>query len=148
MQAARLATLNDVRPITFRAMPAEDRLLVAVEAERDAPFAIRRVFTVRADRADLTGGRHAHRQCHQLLVCVHGACDVACLLDGPADSRVWTLDRPDCGLLVPPGIWAEQRYRVAGTVIMVLCDRPYEADDYIRDFDAYRAFRRGGTMLA
>ena len=143
----RLAVLDDVRLIAFRGMPADDRLVVPLEAGREVPFDIRRVFTVQARRAGVTGGRHAHRVCRQLLVCVHGACEVSCaaLLE---ERRSFTLDRPDLGLLIPASIWGEQHYRTADTVLMVLCDQPYDAADYIRDAAAYQAYRRAGSALA
>lgn len=147
MQSHRLAVLSDLELIAFRGMPAEDRLVVPFEAEREVPFPIRRVFTVQARRAGLIGGRHAHRVCRQLLVCVHGVCEVTCRAD-PDDVRVIRLDRPDQGLLVPASIWAEQRYMSDETVLMVLCDQPFDPNDYIRDPEDYRRYRRSGTALA
>ena len=44
-------------------------------------------------------------------------------------------------LLVPPGIWAEQVYEGDDTVLMVLCDLPYDEADYIRDYTEFLAFR-------
>ena len=147
MQPQRLAVLDDVRKIAFPGMPADDRLVVPLEAERSVPFPIRRVFTVHARRAGLVGGKHAHRVCQQLLVCVHGACEVTCAatLD---ERRVYRLDQPDQGLLIPASIWGEQRYLTADTVLMVLCDQPYDAKDYLRDPDDYTRYRRSGSALA
>jgi hypothetical protein len=45
------------------------------------------------------------------------------------------------GLLVPPGIWAEEIYEKPHSVLAVLCDRPYEEGDYIRDFEEFKAYR-------
>ena len=44
------------------------------------------------------------------------------------------------GLLVPPGIWASEKYVDNAAVLMVLCDRGYEADDYIRDYNDFKNF--------
>jgi hypothetical protein len=141
-----VALLSDVRPILFRAMAAEDRSIVPIEAGKEAPFDILRVFTIRATRAGLVGGRHAHYRCTQLLICVEGACDVLCSAGLPGEEdRIWRLDDPARGLLIPPTIWAEQRYLADPTVLTVLCDRPYEADDYIRDLEAFRSFRGVGA---
>lgn len=148
MSLPRLRVLSDVRLVPFRGMSAEDRLIVPIEAERDAPFPIRRVFTINAGRDGLVGGRHAHRECSQLIVCLHGVVEVVCIADNPDDARVFRLDRPDQGVLVPPSIWAEQRYIGDQVVLMVLCDRHYEAGDYIRDLDAFRAFRSSGVAVA
>lgn len=100
------------------------------------PFDIKRVFTVTARANDIRGG-HAHKQCAQLLVCLSGAILVSC--DNGVDVIDFTLDCMGTGLLIPPGIWATQRYIEDNSVLMVLCDRGYEKDDYIRvreDFTA------------
>ena len=148
---ASLAALEDVRLIDFKALGAEDRSLVAIEAASAAfPLPIGRVFTVVAHRAGVVGGEHAHRRCTQLLVAVHGAVEVRVLADPerPDTRRTFHLSHPNQGVLVPPGIWGYQRYEQAGSVLMVLCDRPYEADDYIRDFNEFRTWRAGASMLA
>jgi dTDP-4-dehydrorhamnose 3,5-epimerase-like enzyme len=136
-----LAALSDVRTIPFRAHSAEDRTLVALEGERSVPFPIRRVFTINAGRAGLVGGQHAHRTCQQLLVCLHGICEVACIADDRDQPLVVRLDRPDSGVLVPPTIWAEERYLTPETVLMVLCDQLYDAADYIRDWADFARLR-------
>ena len=85
-------------------------------------------------------GHHAHRQCHQLLICPIGVVSVV-IADG-SSSRTITLDTPEKALHIPPGLWAEEIYRDPTTVLLVLCDRPYEPEDYIRDMAAYRAWRQ------
>ena len=139
--ASLLAPVSDVRLITFRAMSAPDRTLVPFEAEREIPFPIRRVFTINAGRAGLVGGQHAHRRCQQLLVCLHGVGDAGDVADDPANPTVIRLDRPDRGVLVPPTIWAEERYLAPETVLMVFCDQYYDPQDYIRDWAEFARLR-------
>jgi hypothetical protein len=50
------------------------------------------------------------------------------------------LENMDAGLLVPPGIWAREEYITDGAVLMVLCDRGYEAEDYLRDYNDFKTF--------
>ncbi len=83
-------------------------------------------------------GRHAHKECSQLLVVLNGRCVVTC--DDGTNKKAHTLIEPDQGLLIPPTIWAEQEYDV-GTTLMVLTDQPYNESDYIRDYDSFLAFR-------
>ena len=143
----RLAVLDDAKLIPVRGMPADDRLIVPLEAERQVPFPIRRVFTVHAKRAGLVGGKHAHRVCQQLLVCVHGRCEATVCAE-LSERRSFMLDRPDAGLWIPASIWGEQHYLTDDAVLMVLCDQHYDASDYIRDADEYTRYRRTGTALA
>jgi len=117
----------------------DDCVLVIAEAKKHAPFDIQRVFFATSVPAGGMRGHHAHLQCHQLLICPCGAVSVV-ITDG-ASSRTITLDKPEKALHIPPGLWAEEIYRDPATVLLVLCDRPYEPEDYIRDMTAYRAWR-------
>jgi len=115
----------------------EDRngVLYVYESGRHVPFDIRRIFTVSAMAGDIRGN-HAHRQCSQLLVCTTGEIRVVC--DDGFELTHHLLDSADCGLLIPPGIWAREDYLTDGAVLMVLCDRIYEEGDYIRDYDEFK----------
>jgi hypothetical protein len=46
----------------------------------------------------------------------------------------FTLNHPNIALLIPPGIWAQQTYTTENSILTVLCDRIYEAQDYIREY--------------
>lgn len=94
------------------------------------PFPIGRVFTISAD-AGSQRGKHAHKQCNQLLVCISGSLELLC--DDGEQREVLRLTPDDDGVLVQNGIWAEQTYLDDRTVLLVMCDQPYDENDYIRD---------------
>lgn len=126
-----------VRTIHFQRHEEANGFLYVYECGQQVPFDIRRVFSVGAKGGDIRGD-HAHKNCTQLLVCVSGQIRVTCD-DGRLVSK-HVLEGMGLGLLIPPGVWAKQEYMVDGAVLMVLCDRIYEAEDYIRDYDAFKAF--------
>ena len=101
------------------------------------PFQIKRIFNVRADKGSIRG-QHAHRLCSQMLICSNGSIEVFC--DDSSNQEVYLLDNPNYGLLVPPGVWAEQRYVENNTTMTVICDRLYEAEDYISDYELFKDF--------
>ena len=114
--------------------------LVAVEGESNViPFSIKRVFNVRAQKGNIRG-RHAHRQCSQLLICTNGSIEVKCN-DG-SSNELYVLDKPNFGLLIAPGVWAEQRYMEDNTILTVLCDRPFEEVDYLRNYEDFIIFAK------
>ena len=106
------------------------------------PFSIARVFTVIANKGSVRGD-HAHYRCTQLLVCLSGAILVTCF-DGRVTEKVH-LENNGEGILIPPGIWATQEYQKDNSVMMVLCDRSYEPEDYIRDSRIFVNFKLGKT---
>lgn len=100
-------------------------------------FDIRRVFAVAASQGDVRG-EHAHRKCTQLLMCVSGKILVSC--DDGFKKAEYLLNGMHIALMIPPGIWAKQEYLTNDALLIVVCDRDYEAEDYIRDFDEYKNF--------
>lgn len=125
--------------IQFPTFAEENGTLAVFETGKAVPFIVRRVFTVSASLGDIRG-QHAHKKCAQLLVCVAGRVRVSCT-DGEHTSD-FVLDSMGVGLLVPPGIWAEQQYDSGEAVLMVLCDHQYDPDDYIRDYAEFIGFKQ------
>lgn len=123
--------------VIFPKYAEENGVVYVYEEGQHVPFAIRRVFTVTARKGDIRGD-HAHRTCAQLLVSVSGHIRVVCDQGGEKSSHM--LDNMNMGLLVPAGVWATQEYTADNTVLMVLCDHPYETADYIRDRGEYAKF--------
>ena len=112
--------------------------LVVVEGEI-IPFSIKRVFNVRQQKGDIRG-KHAHLHCSQLLICTNGAVEVKC--DDSRTTEIYVLDKPNFGLFIPPGIWADQKYIENNTILTVLCDRPFEEADYVRNYDDFKLFSK------
>ena len=134
-------TSVNISMVSFNKLPhysEENGEVVVIEGGVNIPFMIARVFIVRAP-VGATRGQHAHKLCAQLLICSHGTVGVICT-DG-INSVTHEISSPDQGLYVPPGIWAEQKYLTASSALTVLCDRKYEANDYIRNYSEYLEYR-------
>jgi dTDP-4-dehydrorhamnose 3,5-epimerase-like enzyme len=111
--------------------------LSAGEFGAHVPFTPRRYFMVFDVPGKDVRGEHAHRTCHQFLVCARGS--VAVVVDNGRASEEVMLDAPDLGLYVPPMIWAVQYRYSSDALLLVFASDPYDPDDYIRDYDEFRA---------
>jgi len=109
--------------------------LVVAELPDDLPFTPKRIFTVYDVPGEDVRGEHAHRECQQLLLAVHGALSVQ--LEDGTTSREVRLDVPTVALYVPPMIWGVQYRFTADAVLLVLASHAYSAEDYIRDRDEF-----------
>lgn len=134
-----LNDLDDIRLIELPRFARDDGVVVVAETGAAAPFTIVRMFTVTAP-AGAHRGNHAHRRCTQLMFCAHGVVEVIC--DDSRNRRSFILDRCNLALLVPPVIWNTIIYREGGSVLAVLCDRPFEESDYLRTYEAFVAYRK------
>jgi dTDP-4-dehydrorhamnose 3,5-epimerase-like enzyme len=131
--------VQSIRLVKFDYHKDKDGDLVVVEgSSSNMPFSIARVFNVRANK-ECIRGRHAHRECTQLLICTNGVIKVVCN-DGKQTST-YILNKVNYGLLIKPGVWAEQHYMEENSVLTVLCDLLYDEDDYIRDYDIFLKYK-------
>jgi len=113
--------------------------ITIVEGEQNLPFDIKRVYYLYDIPGGEARGGHAHRNLYQLVVAASGAFDV--LLDDGKNKKVVKLNRPDFGLLIVPGIWRELFEFSSGAVCLVLASLKYDAEDYIRDYNAFNEWK-------
>ena len=99
------------------------------------PFVPKRYFVVFDVPSKDVRGEHAHKTLHEFCVCVHGSLSIV-LDDGDQRCEVH-LDSPTVGLHIPPLVWGIQYRFSRDAVLLVLASEPYDADDYIRDYDQF-----------
>jgi len=129
---------SSVGAVTLHHLVRADDLrgsLSAGEFGADIPFAVQRYFVVFDVPGRNVRGEHAHRRCHQFLVCARGS--VAVVVDDGRTSEEIVLDRPNLGLYLPPMIWAVQYKYSADALLLVFASDRYDPDDYIRDYDEF-----------
>jgi UDP-2-acetamido-3-amino-2,3-dideoxy-glucuronate N-acetyltransferase len=129
---------TSVRGVTLRRMLLVDDLrgsLSAGEFPDHIPFVPQRYFIVFDVPGKDVRGEHAHRRCHQFLVCVRGSLSV--VVDDGAASEEIVLDAPNLGLYLPPMVWAVQYKYSADALLLVFASDRYDPDDYIRDYDEF-----------
>ena len=131
-------TIKDIKLVELPHYPEDNGDLIVMEGLRSIPFSIARVFLVRAD-TNAIRGQHAHKLCVQFLTCPSGSVEVFC--DDGQNTQTYLLDHPRLGLLLPQSIWAQQIYLKPNSILSVLCNQPYDAKDYIRDYEEFKNYR-------
>jgi dTDP-4-dehydrorhamnose 3,5-epimerase-like enzyme len=109
--------------------------LTFVEAGRQAPFDIRRVYYLYDVPGGSERGGHAHLQLHQLMIAMSGSFDI--VLDDGFDRKRVHLNRSYNVLYIPPMTWRELDNFSSGSVCMVLASEHFDEADYIRDYSAF-----------
>ncbi|MEO8674402.1 MAG: WxcM-like domain-containing protein [Casimicrobiaceae bacterium] len=115
--------------------------LVAGEIGEFLPFDVKRFFVVHGVSSRQIRGQHAHRKCHQFLVCVRGSCRV--IADDGKHRQEFLLDTPARGVYLPPKTWGVQYDYSDDASLLVFASHAYDSADYVRDYDAFlRLVRR------
>jgi UDP-2-acetamido-3-amino-2,3-dideoxy-glucuronate N-acetyltransferase len=109
--------------------------LAAFELGRDLPFEPARFYAVFGVPSADVRGAHAHKQCHQFLVCLQGS--VTCVVDSGSARQEVVLDQPGLGLHIPPMVWGMQYEYSADAVLGVFASLPYDDTDYIREYEDF-----------
>ena len=109
--------------------------LTVGEFDRSIPFPVKRYFVVFDVPSIETRGEHAHRICHQFLICVRGSCAV--VADDGVHRQEFLLDSPDVGLHLPPMVWGIQYKYSTDAVLLVYTSHYYDSTDYIRNYEEF-----------
>jgi len=109
--------------------------LVFLEANRDVPFDVKRVYYIYGVDNDVRRGLHAHKELHQALICLNGSCRI--VLDDGTERVEVLLDDPSEGLHVGNRIWREMYDFSPGSVLLVLASEYYDKQDYIFEYDEF-----------
>lgn len=131
-------TINDCRIIDIRKYADNRGYLSVVEGDIDIPFDIKRVYYLYLV-PEAARGAHAHKQLQQLLIATSGSVDV--IMDDGTNKKIFHLDKPWKGLLIPSGLWRDLENFSGGAVLMCLASEKYDALDYIRDYDEFKAYK-------
>jgi UDP-2-acetamido-3-amino-2,3-dideoxy-glucuronate N-acetyltransferase len=152
-------TMSEQAPIIVESGPGETRIVVVPTGVRGAniyrfpwvkdlrgdltvgefgqefPFRPKRYFIVFGVSSGTSRGEHAHKKCHQFLICVHGQCHA--LVDDGVARRELVLNSPSIGIHVPPMIWGTQYNYSADAALLVFASEHYDPQDYIREYSAF-----------
>lgn len=127
--------IEDCRLFQFNDLGDERGKLVVIEGEKDIPFRIERVFYIYGSDASVIRGQHANKTTDFLLINVSGSSKVR-VADG-RQEKIYILDKPMEGILVPHMVWKDMYDFSKDSVLLVLANTHYDAEEYIRDYDEY-----------
>jgi hypothetical protein len=113
--------------------------ITIVEGNKNIPFEVKRIYYL----YDIPGGEdrggHAHKELRQVVVAASGSFNV--LLDDGQNKKIVTLNRPDYGLMIVPGIWRELMEFSSGAICLVLASENYSEEDYIRKYKNFKMYK-------
>lgn len=114
--------------------------ITPVNSNIDIPFRIKRIYYM----YDIPGGEerggHAHKELHQLVIAASGSFEV--LIDDGQHKKTVSLNQPNKGLFIVPGIWRELVNFSSGAICLVLASEVYKEGDYIRDYSSFKELKR------
>ncbi len=114
--------------------------ITVVEGGKNVPFDVKRIYYLYDIPGGEDRGAHGHKELRQLILAAGGSFNV--MLDDGLNKKIVTLNRPDYGLLIVPGIWRELMEFSSGAICLVLASEIYIEDDYIRSYDEFINYKK------
>lgn len=112
--------------------------LSVIQEEIHIPFKIARTYWIYDVPGGEIRGSHAFKETNEFIVALSGSFDVI-LHDGNNEFR-FNLNRSYYGVYVPNLIWRKLENFSTNSLALILANTSYNEDDYIRDYDAFKAF--------
>ena len=107
-----------------------------IESDNQIPFTITRTYWIYDVPGGEIRGAHAYKTLQEFIVALSGSFDVV-LHDGIKEQR-FHLNRSYYGLYVPKMYWRSMENFSTNSVAVVLADKAYDQQEYIRDFDVFK----------
>jgi len=124
-----------IKIVSFKSLGDERGSLIALEGNKSVPFDIKRVYYIFGTKEGVSRGFHAHLNLKQVVVCVKGSCRF--VLDNGMQKEEIILDDATEGLLIEGLTWREMYDFSPDCVLIILANKYYNENDYIRDYDEF-----------
>lgn len=113
--------------------------LTFIESGVQVPFEVKRNYWIYDVPSGMWRDGHAFKQQQELLVALSGSFDVV-VSDGDVE-QTYHLSRPQIGLYVPRMTWRYINNFSTNSVALVLTSTYFDEDDYIVDFEEFKALK-------
>ena len=128
-------TVFDCSIINFPKIQNRAGNITPIQNSIDIPFDVKRVYYLYDVPGGESRGAHAHKELEQLIIAASGSFDVT--IDDGKNKKTISLNRPNFGLHLKPGMWRELSNFSSGSICLVLASLMYDETDYIRDYDQF-----------
>ena len=128
-------TVFDCSIIQFPKIQNRAGNITPIQNNIEVPFEIKRVYYLYDVPGGESRGAHAHKELEQLIIAASGSFDVT--IDDGKNKKTISLNRPNFGLHLKPGMWRELSNFSSGSICLVLASLLYDEADYIRDYDQF-----------
>lgn len=110
-----------------------------IEALSHVPFSIARAYWIYDVPGGEVRGSHAFQAQEEFIVALSGSFDV--VLDDGEQQRSYALNRSYKGVYVPRMTWRTLENFSTNSLCLVLSSTPYDEDDYLWDYAAFKQLR-------
>jgi len=111
------------------------------ESPGQIPFEISRTYWIYDVPGGEIRGSHAFKQQQEFIIALSGSFDIV-INDGKKEEK-YSLNRSHYGLFIPSMYWRRIENFSTNSLALIVSDRAYSENDYIRDFEVFKNLKNG-----
>ena len=114
--------------------------LIPIYFNKKFTVKVKRVFFLYGKKNKIRGN-HAHKKCSQFFIPILGKFILK--IKTPTTEKKMILDHlSKIAVLIPPKYWCSIKFTNKNSILMVVCDKNYDFDDYLESYDDYIKYLR------
>ena len=130
--------MKKIRKFKIKSYSRFSGKLMPVNFDKKFPIKVKRIFFIYGKKNKIRG-EHAHKKCCQFFIPIHGK--MALTIETPNSKKSITLSHfSKTTILVTPKYWCSLKFLEKNYILMVACDKYYDAYDYLESFDKYKEY--------
>mgnify|MGYP001250379469 FL=1 len=132
--------MNEVEIIKLKSFTKKSGTLVPINFNNKFPIKVKRIFYIFGKKNKYRGD-HAHKKCKQLFIPVSG--NIALIMKKNDKKKTIVLNsKNNRAFLVPNLIWCRLKFLTKNAIVLVVCDRKYEFNDYIENYTNFKKIEK------
>ena len=132
--------MKKIKNFKIKAYSSITGKLIPLAFNKKFPIKAKRIFFVYGKKNKIRGD-HAHKKCSQFFIPILGK--VILDIKTPKMKKKIVLNHlSKIAVLVPPKYWCSIKFTNKNSILMVVCDKNYDFDDYLESYDDYIKYLR------
>ena len=130
--------MNKIKKFKIKSFSKSTGTLVPIYFNKSFGLKVKRIFFLYGKKNKIRG-KHAHKKSSQLFFPLFGT--IILTIKTPYSQKKIILKHSSrTAVLVPPKYWCEVKFVEKNSILIVFCDKHYNFNDYLRNFEDYKKY--------
>ena len=132
--------MNEVEIIKLKSFTKKSGTLVPINFNNKFPIKVKRIFYI-FGKKNKYRGNHAHKKCKQVFIPLSGKISLI-IKKNDKEKKLILNSKNNRAFLVPNLIWCRLKFLTKKAIVLVVCDRKYEFNDYIENYTNFKKIEK------
>ena len=132
--------MSEVEIIKLKYFTKKRGTLVPINFNSKFPIKVKRIFYI-FGKKNKYRGNHAHKKCKQLFIPLSGKISLI-IKKNDKEKKLVLNSKNNRAFLVPNLIWCRLKFLTKNAIVLVVCDRKYEFNDYIGNYTNFKKIEK------